>query len=285
MLKNVDIISFTEAFSKFSRIKFSSTGHLYSVDGKETPLSVTRLINIFLPKFERDKIAAAVAKKTKSSVDNIIKEWEFEKDIACIKGSIFHNYIDNYLANKICNSDFTDSDALITNPIARIDFRDTIDKLKGQFTEYYNNEYSKKYIHLKSEFIVGDLDASNVCGTIDNLSINKETGNLAILDYNTNKKIDTVSKYNNSLIPPLDHLKQTKLVTYSLQIGIYKYIIEKHTPYKVDTGQILWFNEKNTSYQIFDVLNLDSDVSTMFNCYNNYCDHVAIEQLDCSGFD
>lgn len=284
MSRLTDIVSTLDTFQKFNRIKFYEAGHKYLIDGKEAPLSVTRLIGLFSPIFEREKIAKNIARSSKQDVSVILNKWEYEKDLACAKGNIFHNYVDNYLANKVCNIDFTEAHSIIDKPLDRIYFYETVDKLKIQFDDFYHNFYKNKFLHLKSEFVVGDLDDTNICGTIDNLSINKETGNLTILDYKTNKKIDTTSKYNSSFAPPIDHIPHCKLATYSLQIGIYKYIIEKHTSFKVDTGYIVWFNENNDTYQIFNTLDLDKDVCSVFNCYSSYYNNSTID-IDLTSFD
>jgi hypothetical protein len=278
------LASLLEPFQIFNRIKFYQTGHKYEVDNKSAPLSVTRLINLFSPVFERDKIAKNVARSSKRDINDVLHEWELNKNIACAKGTIFHSFVDSYLANQQASSDFTESDALILNPVERMSFRETIDKLKNQFYSFYDTEYKDKFIHLKSEFVVGDVDDTRICGTIDNLSINKSTGNLAIIDYKTNKKIDTDNSYGKTFIPPLDHIKHCKHTTYSLQIGIYKYILEKYTPYKIDTYQIVWFNENNNDYKVIDALNLDGDVETMFNCYSSYYNDL-VNNIDSLNFD
>ena len=88
-------------FDIFNRIKFYDKNHTYKIDGEITSSSVTRFLNLFTPFFDRDKIALNVAKKNNVDLQTVLNEWEYEKEVACLKGTIFHNYIDKYLHNKI----------------------------------------------------------------------------------------------------------------------------------------------------------------------------------------
>jgi ATP-dependent exoDNAse (exonuclease V) beta subunit len=104
--------------------------------------------------------------------------------------------------------------------------------------------YGKNHILIKSEFVVGDKK-SNLAGTMDNLSYNKESGELVIFDYKTNKIINRKNKYGDRLLHHLDHLDDCEFNKYGIQIWLYKLIIERNTPFNVGNSYILWFSGDN----------------------------------------
>jgi ATP-dependent exoDNAse (exonuclease V) beta subunit len=256
-------------FEVFNSIKFHSKDHTYKVNGEVTPLSCTRFLNLFVPEFDRDNIAKQVAKRNNVHVDQVISEWTFEKDVACFKGTLLHNYIDNYLNKKIMPLDKNSVNKFFNNDELRAnEFLCKVAKLILQFHKFYEEYYRDNFIYLKSEFVVGDVEDTNICGTIDNLSICKQTNKLFIIDYKTNKKIDNKTKYTNLLKCPIQHLENTKYNIYNLQTSFYRHIIEKYTSIPTDSF-VVWFNENNDSYKIIKQQDMISNVVDMINYYKN----------------
>jgi len=252
-------------FNIFNRIKFYSKNHTYKIDNELTSSSVTRFLNLFTPFFNRDKIAFNIAKKNNVSLQTVLNEWEFEKDVACMKGTIFHNYIDNYLCNKInpLNKEeiitFFKGDEKLTN-----EFYIKISKLILQFDSFYEY-YSKRFVHFRSELVVGDVDDTRICGTIDNLSLCRDTNTLYIIDYKTNKKFTEKNTFGKYLNVPIGH---TKMNVYGLQLHMYKHIVEKYTDFKIKC-LIVWFNENNDTYKLFTPPDLTGEIGAMLDFYKN----------------
>ena len=117
--------------------------------------------------------------------------------------------------------------------------------------------YDENYYFLKSEFVVGD-EESGICGTIDNLSFHKKEKTLAIIDYKTNKNIRKEGFKGQKMLNDLSHLDDCELVKYSLQLHIYKYILEKHTEFEVSNLHIIWFPE-DKEYEIINPLCLKEE--------------------------
>lgn len=149
-------------FDVFNRIKFYSKNHTYKIDGELTSSSVTRFLNLFSPPFDRDAIASNVAKRNNVSLQTVLDEWEYEKDVACMKGTIFHNYIDNYLSNKINPLNKEEILSYFKNDETKAnEFYLKISKLIIQFESFYEY-YSKNFIYFKSEFVVGEIGRAHV---------------------------------------------------------------------------------------------------------------------------
>jgi ATP-dependent exoDNAse (exonuclease V) beta subunit len=255
-------------FDIFNRIKFYEKNHTYKIDGELTSSSVTRFLNLFSPPFDRDAIAKNIAKRNNVDLQTVLNEWEYEKDIACLKGTIFHNYIDNYLHNKIIpvNKEEILQFYKGSEPNAQ-EFMIKIAKLVLQFESFYEY-YNKRFIHFKSEFVVGDINDTRICGTIDNLSLCRETDTLFIIDYKTNKKFTEKNSFGKYLTGPVSYLEDTKLNVYGLQLHMYKYIVEKYTDFKVKC-LIVWFNENNDTYKLFTPPDLSKEIVSMVDFYKN----------------
>lgn len=255
-------------FDIFNRIKFYGKNHTYKIDGEITSSSVTRFLNLFTPFFDRDKIALNVAKKNNVDLQTVLNEWEYEKEVACLKGTIFHNYIDNYLHNKIIPVNKTEILEFYKGDETATDaFMIRVAKLILQFEKFYKY-YNEKFIHFKSEFVVGDISDTRICGTIDNLSLCRETNDLYIVDYKTNKKFTEKNTFGKFLTGPVSYLEDTKMNVYGLQLHMYKYIVEKYTDFKVKC-LIVWFNETNDTYKLFTPPDLSEEIINMINCYKN----------------
>ncbi len=66
------------------------------------------------------------------------------------------------------------------------------------------------------------------------------------------------------MINDLSHLQDCELVKYSLQLHIYKHILEKHTGFEVSKLHIIWFPE-DKNYEIINPLCLEDEAKMLLN--------------------
>lgn len=263
MLKSIKTFEdFIKLNNSFSDIRFIEKDHKYKINGNLSKYSVTSLLKKYTSDFESEKIAKKVSIKQGKPVEDVLKEWEFKKNYSCFKGTEFHKYIEKFLDRKLISLNEKELELfLINEKIDNVDdkkifYKNNMKNMVGNFIKFYD-WYDKNYNFLKSEFVVGDPE-SKICGTIDNLSVNKNTNNLSILDYKTNKEIKNKGFKGQKMLMELSHLEDCELTKYSLQLHIYKYIIEKNTSFKVDNLHIIWFPEEE-DYQLITPLNLEKE--------------------------
>jgi CRISPR/Cas system-associated protein endoribonuclease Cas2 len=67
------------------------------------------------------------------------------------------------------------------------------------------------------------------------------------------------------MINGLNHLEECEYNTYSLQLSIYKKIIEKNTSLKIGKSYLCWINEENDSYEIIETKYFDTESTLMLN--------------------
>ena len=156
-------------------------------------------------------MAYRVAQRDGRTKDDVIAEWDDKRITSQVKGTELHK-----CAELMFQSKGYKPDPIVTNKLY---------KMLRQF----HTDYKDKLALVRAELVVGD-DTYGVCGMLDKLFYNVEEDELQIWDYKTNKEINMSSKYKSKMINGLNHLEECEYNTYSLQLSIYKKIIEKNTP-------------------------------------------------------
>lgn len=91
------------------------------------------------------------------------------------------------------------------------------------------------------EYRIYDMD-SKVAGTVDALFRNKKTGKIKIIDWKFISSMTFNSK--NKAKPPCDNVSDTKFGLYSMQLSLYKYILEKNYGFEIEDAIIIQFSTK-----------------------------------------
>ncbi len=227
--------------SVFNNIKYYDEPHKYFIDGNPQT-SATQFIGKFKPSFDSEYWAKKKADERGIEKEEILKEWKYKSDFACEKGTLFHEYAENYLNNKV----FPYPLEKVMKVLGNNDVQEPFHKLVKQFKNFYEDSFDK-LVPIKSEIIVGDLDLG-ICGMVDQLFWNKKSNELQIWDWKTNKEIKRNNRWQK-FKAPISHLDVCEINTYSLQLSLYRYIIEKKTKLKLGDSYIVWFNENNTKYE------------------------------------
>lgn len=244
----------------FNRVTFVEGTHSYLVDNRPTgSFSVTQLLKKFKKPFEKEKIAARVAKRENIPVDVLLHQWQSKNLYSTTIGSILHKYIENYYCNKRTKIDISYQD-LATEYKQQI--LSNLPLLIKQFHNFYHDHTN--LLCVKNEVVLGDVDDTKVCGMSDMLCYNVQTDSLEILDFKTNKKMKETSSYG-TLLFPFDDMTEGELNEYTIQLNTYKFFIEKYTNLKIDKLKIVWFNSTNENYKVFELLNIQEKIKQMFD--------------------
>jgi ATP-dependent exoDNAse (exonuclease V) beta subunit len=256
----MDFDSLVKLEQSFKDVKFFSKNHTYQINNMPAAGSVTGLLKKFETPFKRDEIAQKVASKKGVSIETILEDWDYKRDYSSHKGSEFHLFAENYIQRKQETVDRKMLENFLQDKNKNLNesekYYQEIALLIKNFLNFYD-WWKEKYILIKSEFVVGDHQ-TKICGTIDNLSYNIEKKQLELFDYKTNKSIDKTNTYGNKMLNPFDYLPQCSHVTYSLQLWIYKLILERNTPFTVGDLHITWVGGEK-QYENIKVLNLKKE--------------------------
>lgn len=248
MINTAIDISLLAELNKFNGIIFNEDDHTYKYNGKSC-ISVTTAISKFKKPFNTKIIASKYAKKNGLQVEDVIQEWEDIKNHSTFRGSELHKYAEMRFSSKSYIVD------------------DSAKQLADMFDVFYD-DVKDRLIPVKLEFVVGD-EEYGICGMLDKLFYNVLAGCLQIWDYKTNKEISSFSKYKNRMIGPLSHLQECEMSTYSLQLSMYKMIIERNTSLRLGNSYLVWINDNNKKYKVIGTEYMQDECITILNSLKN----------------
>ena len=233
----------TELLYKFNDIKYYDEPHKYYVR-KKNLISVTTLLHKYKEKFDEKYWSNIKAKQYGITDDEVIRCWRFINKKGTMKGSIIHDYCENLFLNKV----FEYPKIKILNEFGFDPIINEYNTTKKYVDNFVNDTYNK-LIPIKTELVIYDLEYL-IAGMLDILFYNVKARELQIWDYKTNKKFTKESKRKLSGI--LSILGDDDLTMYSLQLSMYKYIIEKNTDIKLGTSYLVWFSHNNSNYKVIE---------------------------------
>lgn len=243
-------INILKRFQVFDDYIFDEKPHIYTYKGEIVGTSGSQLIEEYQEPFDAERIAPFTAKKLNMSADEVLDMWKTDNLISQVKGTHLHAYMENLTANKL----YRYPEAEIRNNFGY----DVLEEYWFPITIMMEDfkEYAREFlIPIRSELIIGDPEF-DIAGAVDQIYYNTQTEELEVWDWKTNKEIKYEGYKHKKLLGILSDLEDCNYVHYSIQLNIYKYILQKMTGLKFGKCRIVWFNEKNDTYQIIDCLDL-----------------------------
>jgi len=229
--------------NNFSGLQFNESTHTYLVNGKKISKSVTALAGQYSSDkpFDTQYWAERKAKERGISKEEIIKEWDAKRDFSANKGTLVHKFMENIYNGIEENIEVSDKELCL---------------------KFYN-ETKTFLLPIASELRIYDIEL-DVAGTIDQLFYCPQKKQIVLVDWKTNKMINTKNGYNK-MVKPFDKFDSCEFYNYSLQLNFYKYIIEKNTELKIDSMKLVWLNsEVNKDYKVFDCVNFQDEIKKIF---------------------
>ncbi len=230
------------------RISFDEKTHTYYIDeSSEGVTSVTTLIHHHFPKFDADKILSKMKDKSikyPNMTDSQIKDvWNNNGKNASQNGTKMHKMIENFY-NGIRN-----------NP------NDEKAKEFKHFLNFHNDIIKDVYEAYRTEWSVFDGELE-LAGQIDML-YKKKDGTYAIYDW---KRVKDIKKDNSfeSGLGKLYNLCHCNYIHYSLQLNIYKRLLETRYDIKVSEMCLVILHPDNDSYILEKVDDMDKYIDIIF---------------------
>lgn len=258
--------------NKFKHIKYFDEPHKYYV-GEQELTSGTSFLSRFKSFFDAKKMAFGTAKKTNRSVDAVLEEWDYKRDFSAMKGTFLHNFAENYWQNKV----FPYNNRIPEERFAgdgAMNLKERYEECVRMFKQFYEDA-STSLIPIASELVIGDqhlplydkdgeIVSTGVAGMVDGLFWNEKNQEYQIWDYKTNGKIRMKSDYKKRFSFPITFIEECEYETYSLQLNLYKYIIEKNTNIRIGKCFLVWIHEENETYQVIQCKEYQDVIELMF---------------------
>lgn len=222
--------------TKFSDIIVDPVNHGYRI-GDKNLVSVTTVIKNLTPRFDKNAVSLRMAERTGVTQAEILRQWEAKGSRSRDKGTRLHQYIEDVMAGTV--------DPVLQRVNERIPEMDAFDRA----WTVLRAEMDAKMV--KQEFVVGD-EEYGVAGRVDNLMSMKAPGATervaCVFDWKSGK-LDTDNRFEK-LLPPFDRHDHCKLNLYSIQLSLYRLIMERNKPnVRLWDGYILHLRDDGT-YQL-----------------------------------
>lgn len=199
---------------------------------------------MYIPPFDREGIAQKVAERDKVSPQEVKCQWDIRRDFSIIKGTEFHLYVEKYLQDR-----------------RKIETITPISEEIKQFHQFWDEKNKKRYELMGCELILYDKSLK-LAGTLDCLLKHKDSDKVYIVDWKTNKEIKMKNKYE-SFSSPFEHLDVSDINKYSLQIGMYSYLLKKNANLNVDASYLVHFQKDADSFKVIHCRDLSQEIETI----------------------
>ena len=272
-VNDIKVLSKKNGHIRDLNIKFYEQGHKYEVltDKKSKYTSVTTWIHQLFPKFDADKIIQGMMNSANwqpghkywgMTAEEIKKSWSSNGDAVASAGTNMHYNIECFMNNPDLKPGYTHSHLL----------------------NYYNNlpNDSKKRFHYdewqhflrfigdledlkpyRTEWLVYDEDVK-LSGSIDMVYENSD-GTLSIYDWKRSKEITGANNFSKfALEPCIKHIPDTNFWHYSLQLNIYKTILERKYNKVVKELFLVRLHPNHTTYELIPVPELNKEMDELF---------------------
>lgn len=249
-----------QELAKFSHIKYYDEEHKYFV-GDQQLISGTGFIGLYKEKFDSDTMAEKSAKKKKVSKQEILDDWAFKGDFSRTKGTLLHAFAEDYWQNKVFPLDYTPYDVKFGEGL----MQERLEACKKMFLDFYS-EAKDNLCPIALELVVGDIELG-IAGQIDGLFWSKKRNEIIIIDYKSNREINEFSKYRKRMLAPISYLQECEMNTYSIQLNLYKYILQRVTNLKVGGCYLVHIHEEQEGYALIECKEYQHVVELMIKDY------------------
>lgn len=262
--------------------------HYYIVDDKKWKVSVTTYINeVLFEKFNEDQVIYKMmssrnwpeSKYYGMTSDAIKLQWEQIRTEASQLGLAMHTNLENYYhlmdfkdkCHLVLMAAYKDPDCAFSKlPLfllkaILLQYKKTLDKV------YRNNkEFSlfsrflvdyPNLVHYHIEWRIFE-EETRFAGSVDMVYRDPERPNkFLIYDWKRSKEIKESNPWQRGRIPATAHLPDSNYWHFSLQLNIYKYILEKAYKMQISEMYILVLHPKQENYMRIAIPDLGKEVN------------------------
>lgn len=238
------------------RIKFVDESHTYYIDGSEEGYtSTTRLVHSLFRPFNADEVIDKMrkSKNWSSSVyfgrspEEIKTGWEQLRNSAAKSGTSMHENIENFYNGVVQGS-----------TSSRTSSREF-----DMFLAFRHDH--PNLAPYRTEWCIFDEDCK-VAGSVDMVYKDENNpGSYVIADWKRSKAIKMSNKWQRGTSKHTAHLDDCNFIHYSLQLAIYKYILERKYDILISDTLIVVLHPTQTNYVVLKTKDLGVEVQSIMD--------------------
>lgn len=249
-------LAFVNKHDRDKHIIFDEPTHTYTIKGSHAGyISCTGFIHSFFGHFDPDAIIEKMMRSPKwrespyygMAPAQIKKQWNDNGRSASEAGTEMHLAIEQY---------FNGAEHLIpSNILANREW--------SHFLAFWNR-FKDEIEPYRTEWEVF-VEEIKLAGSIDGIFRSKKDGSLLIYDWKRSKEIKMENNFQSGL-GPLAHLPDCNYWHYSLQLNIYRYILENYYGCVVSDMYLVILHPNQQSYKRMRLNRMDDEVAAMIEC-------------------
>jgi hypothetical protein len=258
------------AHPRDARIQFEEETHTYTIDGvKAGWTSCTGFLHCFFGHFDADAVIAKMMASPKwyqskyfgKTADEIKKGWSDKGTASSEAGTRMHLDIERFYNAMPAAAKNTWT---FLNGIEGLSVDDWSPNIGAEWRYFsdYQCDYAEPrgFVPWRTEWLVFDPE-HKVAGSID-MVYKKPDGTLAIYDWKRIEELKTENKFQSGL-GPVSHLPDTNYWHYSLQLNVYRYILQKHYGVIVSELALVVLHPSNQMWKVAKLNFMDDEVEEM----------------------
>jgi hypothetical protein len=292
-------LAVVNAHPRDERIQFEEETHTYTIDGvRKGWTSCTGFLHNFFGHFDADAVIAKMMSSPKwyeskyygKTAEEIKAGWAAKGKASSEAGTRMHLDIEHFYnalpalwemkdasasgraASADGVKDASASGRAAAGEIRTVDIdagiaamreADNWEAAGGAEWDYfraYQRDFGSRFEPFRTEWLVFD-EEHKVAGSID-MVYKKPDGTLAIYDWKRIEEVKTENRFQSGL-GPVAHLPDTNYWHYSLQLNVYRYILQKHYGYTVSELALVVLHPNNQSWRVVRLNVLEDEVVGM----------------------
>lgn len=264
------MLSETNNHPRDALIKFYQYGHRYEIliDPNNKYMSVTTWAHIHFPKFNADEVIQKIFngknwnpqnKYWGMTAEQIKASWKTAGTNSCTSGTNLHEQIENFMNNTTLPQHYTNGDLL-----SQYSLPADCDPEWTYFIEFMN--HYRELRPYRTEWMIFDEDIK-IAGSIDMVFENPD-GTLSIYDWKRCKEISPKNDWNKFATNPIiSHIPDTNYWHYTLQLNIYKAILERKYGKQIRDLYLVRLHPENPNrtYELIPLPILTEDIQNLFD--------------------
>ena len=245
-----------------ARITFEEEGHKYFIDGVRYNgptfggVSSTTFIHQFFKEFDKEGCVKAILRNPKHrsdatyryygmTRDQILDQWAALGSEACDLGTKFHAAVEYHQNDLPVDDEQRNS----------VEFR--------QYLEFRRDH--PNWIPYRTEQMIFD-EEHRITGAIDALMLDTIDNSLVIVDWKRSKAIKRKAFRSNDVgLFPIESLQNCNFHHYSLQLSLYKSILNRLYGLKVKLCTLVVCYPTQTTYDRIDVQDVDYEIQLLLD--------------------